>query len=301
MILNKSLDVMDKKLDKKLIAMGVDPRALKKMTPKQKKDYFRRAFLKNIITKASGDVTGLFTVQSVWASDKNGNYVVGVIAVVSPKTRQIAKDIRLQRRTLIRGRGRDIYSLIPNSPKDLVKTLGTRLAYDKDGTPVILSFGISSYLPNKDQYINVTLEQNALENAKASADAQIAMLINGYLNTKTVMKTGHEIEKYVERELKPDADTLNKVVRKVISITNKNAKATVSIYLQGITTTKTWKYTLPTGQKMVGAVRVWKYSTLDKINKFKQGYKNPNLRKEKINNVKEGFGESKIINDLNDF
>jgi hypothetical protein len=301
-ILDKSLEVVDKKLDKKLIELGVDPKELQQMTPKQKKDLFKNKFLKNIITKASGDVSGLFTVQSAWASDKNGNYVVGVIAVVSPKTKQIAKDIKYQRKSLIKGRGRNIDELIPKSPKELIRTLGTRLAYDKDGTPVIISYGIQSYIPNRNHYMNVKLKQNAIEGAKANADAQIAMLVNGFLNTKTSRQTGDEIKDYVERELKPDSDTIEKTITNIIDITKKHAEASASMRLQGISTYRTWKYTMPTGQKMVGAVRVWKYSTLESIRKFKEGYKRKtNENKVKHAQFKEGFGESQIINDMNDF
>ena len=294
-IIDKNLEVIDKKLDKKLIELGINPKELKQLSPKAKKDIFKDKFIKNVITKASGDISGIFTIQSAWASDKNGNYVVGIIAVVSPKTKQIAKDIKYQRRSLIRGRGRDIKSLIPKSPQELSKTLGTRLAYDIDGSPVIISYGISSYIPNKDYYINVRYKRNAIENAIANADAQIAMIVNGYLSTKTSKKSGDEIRKYVERELKPDSETIEKTIKNIINITNKEARANASMRLQGVSTVKKWKFTLPSGQKLVGAVRVWRYSTLENVKKFKEGYKKHTKQ------FKEDFGESNIVNDINDF
>ena len=297
-IMDKNLEVMDKKLDKKLIELGVDPKELKQMTAKEKKDLFKDKFIKSIIMKASGDISGIFTVQSAWASDKNGNYVVGVIAVISPKTKQIAKDIRYQRKSLIKGKGRDIKSLIPKSSEDLSKTLGTRLVYDIDGSPAIISYGISSYIPNKDHYINIRLKQNAIESAIANADAQIAMIVNGYLSTKTSKKSGDEIRKYVERELKPDSETIEKTIKNIIDITNKEARASASMRLQGISTVKKWRYTLPSGQKMVGAVRVWRYATLENVKKFKEGYKKKVKSKKQL---EEDFGESNIVNDINDF
>jgi len=298
-IIDKNLEVIDKKLDKELIDLGVDPKELEQMSPKQKKDLFKDKFIKNVITKASGDISGIFTIQSAWASDKNGNYVVGVIAVVSPKTKQIAKDIRYQRKSLITGKGRDIKSLIPKSSKELSKTLGTRLVYDIDGSPAIISYGINSYIPNKDHYMNIRLKQNAIEGAIANADAQIAMIVNGYLSTKTSRKTGDEIRKYVERELKPDSETIEKTIKNIIDITNKEARASASMRLQGVSTVKKWKYTLPSGQKMVGAVRVWRYATLENVKKFKEGYKKKVKHTKK--QLKEDFGESDIVNDINDF
>jgi len=297
-ILNKNLDLIGKKLDQKLIELGVDPKELERMSPKMKKTLFKDKFIKNTITKASGDISGIFTIQSSWASDKNGNYVVGVIAVVSPKTKQIAEDIRYQRDSLIVGKGRDINSLIPKSAEKLKSTLGTRLVYDKDGSPAIISYGISSYISNsKDYYVKTRLKQEAYERARSNADAQIAMIVNGYLSTKTSRKSGEKIENYVERELKADSETIEKTIRNIVNITNKNAKATASMRLQGVSTARKWRYTLPTGQKMVGVVRVWKYSTLNTVKKFKSGYK----RKEQKVQLNENFEESEIVNDINDF
>jgi len=300
-ILNKELEVVDKSLDKKLEELGVDPSQFKNLTPKAKKDLFRDTFLKKVITQASGDISGIFTVQSAYAIDKNGNCVVGLIAVVSPKTKQIAKDIRLGRKSLIKGRGRKIESLIPKNPGQLAYILGTRLAYDEDGTPAIISYGISSYVPEKDFYMNVRLKQDAIRSAIANADAQIAMLVNGFLSSKTQRESGETIRKYVERELKPNSDTIEKTIKNIINKTFSIAKANASMKLQGITTVREWRYTLPTGQKLVGAVRVWRYSTLQKIKDFKNGYKKHiNLRNNNYN-LQNEFHESPITNDLNDF
>jgi len=297
-LMDKSLDVADKELDKKLAELGVDPAQYRKLTPRQKKDLFKERFLKKTIKKASGDISGLFTVQSAVAVDKSGNAVVGVIAVVSPKTRQIAKDIRLQRRSLIAGKGRDIRSLIPQKPDALFSTLGTRLVYDSDGTPAIISYGMHSYMPQKDHYLNVRLKQNAKDAAVAVADGQIAMLVNGFLSARFERQRGEEVNRYIERELKPDAMSVEKTVRNVIDKTYQRAKASASMRLQGVSTFKTWRYTLPAGQKVVGAVRVWRYATLDAVRRFKEGYKPKPKSRPK---GKSSFGESEIVNDINDF
>ncbi len=297
-ILNKELDVVDKQLDKKLEALGVDPNHYKKLSPKEKKDLFKDQFIKKTLRQASGNIAGIFTIQSAYAFDNKGDVVVGVIAVVSPKTKQIAKDIKYHRRTLIKGRGRDIKTLIPNSPKELSKTLGTRLAYDLDGTPVIISYGMSSYIPAKDHYINIRLKQNAIEQAISSADAQIAMLVNGFMSARAENKTGELINNYVERELKPDSQTIEKTIKNIINITFKEAKAIASMRLQGISTVKKWRYRMPTGQKIVGAVRVWRYSTLEAVKKFKERYRKKNHTHQK---TKATFEESRIVNDINDF
>ncbi len=299
-VFNKSLDVADKKLDKELISLGVSQDKLKQMTPKIKKDIFRDKFIKQAIRQASGSIAGLFPIQTALATDKRGDYVVGIIAVASPKTIQIAKDIRLHRKGVIRGRGRNVKDLLPKNPKDYLQTFGVRLAYDEDGTPMIISYGIGSYvLDSGDDYINDQYKAEAKENAISNADAQIAEIINGYLNAKQVRKNGEEIRQYVEREVKPNSDTIEKSIKNIIKITNNTARSAARASLKGISTVKTWRYTLDNKIKFVGVVRVWKYSTLRSVENFnrqKTGYaKRKNIK------YNSSLQESKSINDINDF
>ncbi len=299
-LLDKNLDVIDKKLDKELLDLGVDPNELAKMTPRKKKDIFRDKFVKDKIEKASGSIAGLFPIQTSIARDKRGNYVVGVVAVATPKTIQIAKDIRLQRKPIIKGKGRDVKNLLPATKGEYLNTFGVRLAYDKDGTPMIISYGLASYNKGDDDYINSQLKREAKQNALSNANAQIAEVVNGYMNIAESRKTGEEIRKYVEREIKPDSDTIEKTIKNIIKITNNNAKSRARMSLQGISTVKTWRHTTQEGVKFVGAVRVWKYSTLKAVKDFNSGkYRTGTKKKARV--YSESLSESKVINDINDF
>lgn len=301
-VLNKSLDVTDKKLDKKLIELGVDPATVAKATPKIKKDLFRDKFIKSTLTQASGSIAGLFPIQTNVISDKKGRTSIGVVAVASPKTIQIAKDITLQRQSLIRGKGRDLDALLPREKQEYIGTLGVRLAYDQDGTPAILSYGIASYMPDSgDDYVNDELKSDAKDTARSNANAQIAEIINGRMNTRQQKKQGEEIRKFVEREAKPDSDTIEKEIKNIIKITNRIAKSSAHARLQGISTLKTWRYTLPSGQKFVGAVRAWKYSTLHAVNSFNKSH----ATREGNHNGKKTYNRfqqsSKPVNTMDDF
>jgi len=303
LLLDKMTAVADKKLDNLLIKLGVSEEELSKMTPKEKKVYFKDKFIKNTIKKAAGSVNGMFIIQSAWSIDNNGNALVGLITVVSPKTKQIAKDIMLNRETLIKGKKRNIDEIIPKSSKTLSQMWGVRLSYDKDGKPVIISYGISGYKKSKDFYTNQSLKEDAFDDAMSNADSQIALVVNGYLNSKVERKRGELIEKYVEREIKPNSATLDKQIKNIIKKAYEMTKADAKMQLQGISTYRKWSYTLPTGVEMVGVVRVWKYSTLNAVNKFKHNinnYHNQNKTSKKIN-VSPNFNESPIQNDINDF
>lgn len=301
-VIDKGLDVTEKKLDQKLIELGVNPEELARLTPTKKKDVFRDKFLKNTIRQASGSISGLFPIQTNVITDKSGRTVVGIVAIASPKTIQVAKDISLQRKSVIRGKGRDIASLLPATSKEYIGTLGVRLTYDQDGTPAIISYGISSYRPDTDDdYINDELKSEAKADAVSSADAQIAEIINGRMNAKNERKRGEEVRKYVEREMKPGSDTIEKTIKNIIKITQKEAKSSAKARLQGISTVKTWRYTAKTGQKFVGAVRVWKYSTLQAVNSFNKPTSTHRGTGKKQQSFQSFEQSSKPINSMDDF
>lgn len=302
-VFDKSLDVTEKKLDKELIDLGANPQELKRMSPKQKKDFYRDKFVKNTVRKASGSMAGLFPIQTNVITDSQGRTVIGVVAVASPKTLQVAKDISLQRRSIIRGKGRDIKALLPRSNKEFLGTLGVRLAYDKDGSPAIISYGIASYRPDTDDdYINDELKSEAKADAVSNADAQLAEIINGLMNVKNERKRGEEVRKYVEREMKPDSDTVEKTIKNIIKITQKAAKSSAQARLQGISTVKRWKYTAKSGQKFVGVVRVWKYSTLKAVNSFNNpAYHKRRSGKKQRSSFQTFQQSSRPVNTMDDF
>lgn len=301
-ILDKSLDVTNKKLDQKLIELGANPKELAKLTPTKKKDIFRDKFLQNTIRQASGSISGLFPIQTNVITDKSGRTVIGIVAIASPKTIQIARDISLHRKSIIRGKGRNIASLLPATNEEYIGTLGVRLTYDKDGSPAIISYGIASYRPDTgDGYMNDELKSEAKAAAVSNADAQIAMIINGRMNAKNQRKRGEEIRKYVEREMKPGSDSIEKTIKNVIKITQKEAKSSANAKLQGISTVKKWRYTAKSGQKFVGAVRVWKYSTLHAVNSFNKPF-TPKKRSSKKGQSFQTFHQSsKPVNSMDDF
>lgn len=297
-VLGKKLDLTEKELDKELIDAGTDPESLKELSPTIKKDLFRNSLIKTSLKKASGSMSGLIVVKTAIATRKDGKNYIGVIAIVSPKTKQISKDISLNRKSLITGNGKNIKSLLPINKEDFLKTFGTRLVYDQDGLPTILSYGLSSYVPDSNSYISSNLRQRAKKSAINNADAQIAELVNGYMSVRNEDKSGIESKKYAERGAVAGSDTLIKQVENVVQIMSEKIKSSASIKLQGISTLKRWRLTSKNGQKFVGVVRFWSYKNLMAVKGLKSGkfYKaRKNLKS--INSLQD----SKTINSVDDF
>jgi hypothetical protein len=301
-IFDKSLDVAGKKLDKELVELGVSPEEIAKTPEKVKKDLLRDKFIKNTIRTASGSIAGLFVVQTAVVTDKQGKTNVGVVSIASDKTIQIAKDIKMQRASLVTGASKEIKDYLPKANESFLHSFGTRLMYDMDGSPAIISYGLASYRNDSgDDYIDDELKSEAREEAVSNADAQIAELINGYMNVKNDRQRGEEINKFVEREVKPDSSTMEKTVKNIIKITNNNTKSSATAKLQGISTIKNWKYKSPEGHHFVGAVRVWKYSTLNAVN----GFNKPELKTaesvQKASSYQQKEQYSRPVNSAADF
>ncbi|MBP1589178.1 MAG: hypothetical protein IJT88_06255 [Kiritimatiellae bacterium] len=268
-LFEKSLDVAGKKLDQELIALGVDPSELASMTEVKKKTLMMDKFTKSVMKKASGEIAGLFTVQTTVKRDGKGTVKVGVVAVASPKTRQVARDIHLQRKSLITGKGRSVTECLPKDENDWISTLGARLVYDENGAPTVLSFGVASYMPDMgDDFLNDELKEDAKTTARANAEAQIAEVVNGYMSAESEKVSGQEIERFVEREMKPDSMSVERTVKEAVKVSRRASKARAQMELKGTSPVRQWRWTAPWGQRFVGEVVAWKYSTLQAVEQF---------------------------------
>ena len=301
-IMDKTLDFIDAKLDKGLKELGRDP---KKLTKKQKKTLFKKELIKSVVTKAYGNMAGLTPIKTHITFDKKGNYSVGVVAVISAKTQQIAKDMALLRKSKIKGNGKDINSFLPQNEKGFLNELGIRLVYDSQGKPTIISYGRWSYNEDSnDAYINKMASKTALEQAKVLADASIVEFMNTKLSFKSDSQTGEISERVATREIdnETNAEMLDeKVIKNIVSKVSKEIRARANGKIRGITTFTDWEATDSYGINHVGVVRVWNYDNVEAVNNMLKVKKNkPSQSKTKTTQSTKTY-ESKPVNSLNDF
>ncbi len=305
-LFNKSLDVASAKLDAELVKLGASTAEVQAMTPVQKKSLFREKFIKNILKTASGDVSGAFPVQTAVKIDARGNAMVGVVAVQSQKTIQVAKDISMQRTSLIQGKGRKLKEMCPRKVEHMLGDLGTRLVYDEDGTPVIVAFAVSSFVPDgDDDYINARVREDVKKKCIDQADSMIAEVVNGQLSSESQRSSGQDIDKYLEREVKVNAMTMEKVAKNMVDITKSRNRTTASLDLKGVSTLMPPKaFKLPNGQQMFCVVRCWTYSTLRAVKAFNEtDYSRPSTQAPKAEQpaAKPGTYQGRKLNTVEDF
>lgn len=140
-ILNKLTQLAGAQLDKALKDLGIDANSL---IEERKKTLLKQEFLNKTMTNAVGSMSGLIPVQTI-VTQRRGEYDVGVIAVISNKTRQLAKDMALARQNTIKGKGKAISEYLPKDTKGFLNEYGIRLVYDENGVPIILSYGNWGY------------------------------------------------------------------------------------------------------------------------------------------------------------
>ncbi len=255
-IWDKALAAGEAKLDQMLIENGVDPSELDSVPPAQRKDLFISKYITHTITKAMGDSSGLLPVKSFEGNDAKGTHVVGVIAVYSPKFKQLAYDIAHGREpATARKRGKKLVTWYDLPPEALAQTFGLRVGVDENVGVVLLSFGQWGYsYSGSNQQQNARAKKTAGEQAEAVAIAQITNFMNSRLSLNDESKRGEVVEHYL---VKQGNDITEKDITNIVDQFSKEVRQTSGGSIAGVRTVSRWSYQHPYGQEIVGRVKVW--------------------------------------------
>ncbi len=301
-ILDKIKNLAGAKLDSMLAEYGIKPDGL---TEERKKILFQENFLAKEVTKAFGQMKGLVAVQTHLTKNKHGQYQVGVIAVISDKTRQIATDMALGRQSLIKGKnGKKIQDFLPKEKAGFINEYGTRLVYDENGEPVILSYGNWGYRPVAgNNRMTSRLEETAKKQAESQADAAIIEFININVSLASKSITGEEyaeIAKQTTNLLSGDVTNEDQTIANTIDKFTQKIKANSSGKLRGIRTAKTWDYTSDNGVEHVGVVRYYSFKNYQNTTEAIKGSK-PTSSKIQTQTGKSVTRSSQRVNTIDDF
>ncbi|MFQ6342890.1 DUF6844 domain-containing protein [Campylobacter sp. VTCC 70190] len=298
-ILGKLTQLAGAQLDKALKDLGVDSNSL---SEERKKTLLKQEFLNKTMTDAVGSMSGLIPVQTI-VTQRRGEYDVGVIAVVSKKTRQLARDMALARQSTIKGKGKAVSGYLPQDKKGFLNEYGIRLVYDENGAPVILSYGNWGYVADASNAKKTNiLEDRAQESAAAMADAAIIEFINTNLSLKDERTTGDTYEEIIKQSVNVNDNSTQEQTQNITNIidkVNSKVKASASGKIRGIRTLKKWSYTSENGIEHVGVVRFYSYVNLANTNEALNSNANtPNQGKKSSSNIQRS---SNVVNSMDDF
>jgi hypothetical protein len=319
-LFDKKLDVADKyadidlkEADKKLSELGVDAQEESVVPVMVTKNKNQVATIQKTIETAISEISGLTLVQTAINTDSTGESSIGLIAVMSDLTRQVANDISSGQKSIVSKpkKAKKVKEYLPKENKQYLGTMGTRLVWNENGSPVILSYGISSYRNNgSSSFMNAEFKKAAIARATTSARAQISHFVSGKMNVTNIKLNGQDIKDVLEREDKPGSKTYERAMKDVIEKAISSSSLKAKIKMQGMSPIKRWRYTDEKGHKFVGVVVAWKYSTFKAIKDFNSDkYKKPKVKNNENANAeslkkpgqKDVMIKSKIINSLDDF
>jgi len=305
-LFDKKLNVADKKADIELEELGAGVKEVEKRPVMVQKSISNISTIKKTVKRAMGSVSGLTLIKTAVNTDASGQTSIGLIGIVSLKTKQVARDIKNGRKSIVTGKGGDVHKFLPKNNEGFLGTLGTRFLYDVDGSPVIISYGIGSYVADSgDSFMNEEYRKEAKENARSNAEAQISDFVSGRISAKQERVNGQMVDNLIEREDAIGSATMPKKIKGIIKKVFATSTLKSSIDSRALVPIKRWSYTTKGGHKFVGVVVAYKYKTLQAINNLNSGsYKKPKSNKVKAKN-KHNAGEvmidSKIVNTLDDF
>ncbi len=299
-IVDKVVKLTGAKLDSALEELGIEPQNL---TEERKKDLALNSIVQQISETAFGTMQGLVPVQTGMTELGDGYYEVGVIAVMSPKTKQIANDMRQKRASLITGKGRQLNDVLPESDEDYISEHGIRLVYNENGAPVIISYGQWSYDAGKNPAATSRNKNIAIKQATSRADAAVSAFINTSLQMKMNTKVG-EILKTTITETTRGSDVAleEKDSNDIIDIISEDITTRSSTTLRGLGTLNTWSAKDANGVAYAGAVRYYSYDNVENANRMiapasSQGAKAQSAPKSSQSVTRK----SRVVNDMDDF
>lgn len=303
-LLSKISELVGAKLDEMLTKLGIDVE--KGLSVERKKVLLADNFVKEMRTTAMGQISGLVPIQTA-VTKTDSVYDVGVIAVMSEKTVQIARDMKYKRDSLIKGKGKNIAEFLPSKNEGFLDEFGIRLVYDENGSPVILSYGRWGYIKNSsDDYINKRQKDIAQKTALQLADAAISEFIALSLSLKESTQTGEDIEHSISQLVKANNNTQEseKVAKNIIDKTSSEIRASSNMQLKGIRTLKKWSIPDKNGIEHVGVVRFYSYANVKNTNDIlgiQSAKKSNQTSKKEIKKTQDVSSKSKMVNDLDDF
>lgn len=297
-ILDKLTQLAGAKLDSALGDLGINANSL---SEERKKTLLKEEFISKTMTTAVGSMNGLIPVQTI-ITQRRGEYDVGVIAVVSSKTRQLAKDMALARKSTIKGKGKAVSEYLPKEQKGFLNEYGIRLVYDENGAPIILSYGNWGYVADSSNAKKTNiLEDRAKDTAMTMADAAIIEFINTNLSLKNEEVTGDNYEELIKQSVNVNdgsTEEQTKSITNIIDKVNKKVKASASGSIKGIRTLKKWSYTSENGIEHVGVVRFYSYANVENTNEALKSNSQSQIKEKRSSNIQRS---SNVVNSVDDF
>lgn len=265
---DKALAMADGFMNKKLETLGVNTEEYAQAPLEKKKTLLRSAITERSVSKALADTTGMIPLQTFEGNNGNGEYVIRVAISKSPKRVSLIKSMLRNRASVPadpqKKASKTVDEQVIASDDILFNQFGTRLIYDKEGFPVLISYGQAGVAAGKNDFMRDVKREAAQADARKSAENGLTNLLNSSTVTKSVLdkvsQKSQEMKVVIDKagsteELFNEAD----FNRSLHQTTTTNAQIT---NFAGIRELHNWSYIHPTlGYEVVGTILMWSPKT----------------------------------------
>lgn len=300
---DKIIALKDEQMNQKLLDAGLNPEDYDALPVQQKRILFMDTFIKKSLTRARGDISGMLPLKTFCAVDPEGTTAVGVIAMYSPKLKQLAYEIRNKREIQIRKKeGKKLDQWIPETDKELSNEFGIRCVYDENGIPNLISYGQWSYIySGSSASMRYEKKKSAFNVADDLANANISEFLRSSMSYRSENKQGTKIEHAVIYE---DGFITEEEVEDIIDQTFSRADIRSRSEIRA-RIFKKWEYKQEKGPKTLGIVKIWTPEIDHSRQKVRNWRPDRNKKLEKkptvIQKQKEEITESRDVMEIDDF
>lgn len=191
-ISEKVMALQESEVDKKLQENGVDPSKFNGAA--QKRIALSSTIMRTCSARAFGSCAGISVVKTIEGRGTDGQYSIGVIAKFDPVSVVIANSMARRVRPDIEPKsGIAVGQLLKG---DMTQNFGTRLYYDAEGNPCLLSFGQwTAGEKSADRFERKLLEKSAFQQAEAQANIDMGNFLAGSMTYEEASKAGEEYVK----------------------------------------------------------------------------------------------------------
>ncbi|TMX59416.1 DUF6844 domain-containing protein [Vibrio rotiferianus] len=265
--LDKVVAVLEGKLDKELQEMGIDPKEFEAAPPSLKRDLFKESVVKQTVRASYGDLAGMMVIKTFEEIRDSGQGTVGVVLALSANKRD-------QVRAMIDSDGQiapqkdkanpkmsSIYDMFYNQKDSLYLKVGTQVAYDSEGYPMLISYGQAGVTYASSSAERKIERKAAKSFATNNAWASLAQTYN--LNGDFQESTSEENRVSKSEQFDLIAGAVRKkspgLANELIKAVEQSASMTSSVQnMTGVSTEFEWRRKHPVmGHEMVGTVLVW--------------------------------------------
>lgn len=280
-LLDKLVALADATVDSKLEEQGIDPAQYAAAPPSKRKQMMEKAITNTVKTSARGDISGSQIMKSYEKTDSHGNTAVSVVIATSNKKKNFLLSLRKSKGNIQPEPTKakiSVEDYLEQHKANLMYQVGTKLLWDEQGYPVLLSFGMAGNDCNPADYDEcVDGREFSFIDAELNAFSFISESYNlmGKVEAAKSTTSSKSKDAVVTLDSAKQSETQETTVAKVIKETQQMSQMTSSVKgLTGITQVSRWTAKHPvTNREINGVVLMWHPVTEQETRTFKAGKK----------------------------